>query len=517
MKRQINLLRFSGVAIIIFIVASCGSKGEDVFDQSGFNAFDGCVNKRVEAYFDMNRFQNSKDGNDSPKVYIDFSDGMVHAYTSNPDNAKIIEKITQKLTGSDIKWFGLGKGVIYPLDFPTTQLFNKVTDTKFYAKEIMAPIESAVKEITSFNGDALLVTDFEEYTSDRKEQFENFAKGYFIDWLSKGNSIDFFITNYTEKTKDKRTITKHLYFIVFNAGPEKKMLTDINYALKDRGYKYETFSLSTNFYTLNNEYEAAKRGGNYYDKGGNDIVGSLDPETYINGLTKNNKPFEFYNFQQPWESIISNSKSLMEAGVPNPFTDFFRKLYLDASSDDVFQLNGLEVKVYDITDDFVFHAKTEEVNTHKPKLGKDASGNSIIAADVNDAISLTCFDAKGDVLKEWQYSPKEYLSLNEVFVLNKELYKNGFKQNKNKIELGIKYHPNFNGSQISNPNGLLRVDIIIDECDVNFNRLDLFKWESLTVAGKQNESLAEAIRNTLDKVNPKGKVIYSYFIKTGEQ
>ncbi|MFA7081515.1 MAG: hypothetical protein WC135_02775 [Bacteroidales bacterium] len=517
MKRQINLLRFYGVAILILVVASCGSKDGDVFDQSGFNAFDGCVNKRVEAYFDFNRFHNDQVADSSPKVYIDFSDGMVHAYTSNPDNAKIIEKITQKLTGSDILWFGLGRGVIYPLDFPTTQLYNKVTDTRSYAKEIMAPIEGAVKDITSSNSDALLVTDFEEYTPDRKEQFENFAKGYFIDWLSKGNSIDFFITDYTEKTNDRRTITKHLYFIVFNAGPEKKMLTDINYALKDRGYKYETFSLSTTFYTLSNEYEAVKRGGNYYDKNGNDIVGSLDAETYINGLTKNNKPFEFYNFQQPWKDIIINSKSLMEAGVPNPFTDFFRKLYLDASNDDVFLLKGLDVKVYDVTEDFVFHAKTNEVNAHKPKLSKDASGNSIIADDETDVISLTCFNGEGNIKNEWKYSPKDYLALNEVFVLNKELYNNGYKQNKNKIELGIKYHPNFSGSQISNPNGLLRVDIIIDECDVNFNRLDLFKWESLTVAGKQNESLAEAIRNTLDKVNPKGKVIYSYFIKTGEQ
>jgi hypothetical protein len=45
----------------------------------------------------------------------------------------------------------------------------------------------------------------------------------------------------------------------------------------------------------------------------------------------------------------------------------------------------------------------------------------------------------------------------------------------------------------------------------------MFKWESTTVKGKTNESLAEAIRNTLDKVNPKGKVIYSYFIKAANK
>jgi hypothetical protein len=498
------------------IISSCGGPKGDPFDQSGFNAWDNTLNNRVEAYYDASQSQAGNQPAGPPKVYIDFSNGMIQAYKENPDNAAILEKITQKLTGSDIKWYGLGKGQIYPLDFPTTQLFNKVTDPKSYATELMAPIQGAVKEITASAGDALLVTDFEEYTPDGKEQFENFAKGYATDWVSKGNSIDIFITNYQEKTKDRRTVDKHLYFIVFNYGSEKKLLGDINYALKDRGYKYETFSLSTDFYKLSNEYAAEKKGGNYYDKDGNDIISSLDANQYVNGLKKN-KNFEFYAFQQPWKDIYTNSKSLMEPGVPVPFNDFFRKLYLDASKDDVFQLKGLEVKVYDITDDFLFFVKSQEAKAHKPKLAKDANGNSIIATDETNPIALSCYDAKGNLQEAWVYKPKEKAELNEVFVLNAELYNNGFKDTKNKIELGTKYHSNFNGTQITNPDGLLRVDIVIKDCNPNFDKLNMFKWESTTVKGKNNESLAEAIRNTLDKVNPKGKVIYSYFIKAANQ
>ena len=308
-----------------------------------------------------------------------------------------------------------------------------------------------------------------------------------------------------------------MYFIVFNHGPEKKLLGAIQFALKDRGYRSEAFSLSTDFFTLTNEYAAEKKGGNYYDKDGNDIVGSLDAETYLNGLKKSNKSFEFYSFQQPWKDIYSNSKSLMEPGVPVPFTDFFRKLYLDASKDDVFQLKGLEVKVYDVTDDFVFFAKTQEVKNHKPRLAKDANGNSIFAADETDPIALGCYDNKGNLLDAWTYKSKPTTIQNEVFVLNTELYNNGFKDSKNKIELGTKYHGNFNGSQITNPNGLLRVDIVIADCNPNFDKLGMFKWESTTVKGRTNDALAEGIRNTLDNVNPKGKVIYSYFIKAGNQ
>jgi hypothetical protein len=517
MRKPTTLFKLCTFCVLSIFLNSCGGKSGDAFDQSGFNAFDGNANKRIEAYFDASQLRSGNKAPGSSKIYIDFSNGLIQAYKGNPDAAAMLEKITQKLTGSDIKWFGLGKGTIYPLDFPTTQLFNKITDPKSYATQMNAPIEKAVKKITSFNNDALLVTDFEEFTTDGKEQFENFAKGYFIDWLSKGNSIDFFITNYQEKTKDNRTVDKHLYFIVFNYGSTKKLLSDINYSLKDRGYKYETFSLSTDFYKLTNEYASDKKGGNYYDKTGVDIISSLDENQYVNGLKKSNKNYEFYAFQQPWKDIITNSKSLTEPGVPVPFTDFFRKLYIDASKDDIFQLKGLKIEVKDVTDDYTFFAKTEEAKLHKPKLAKDANGNSIFSADETNPIALTCYDVKGNLLPEWIYKSKEPVLLKEVFTLNTELYNNGFKNNKNKIEIGTKYDPVFNGSQIINPNGLLRVDIVIADCNPNFDKLNLFKWESVTTKGKQNESLAEAIRNTLDKVNPKGKIIYSYFIKAMNQ
>jgi hypothetical protein len=203
----------------------------------------------------------------------------------------------------------------------------------------------------------------------------------------------------------------------------------------------------------------------------------------------------------------------MEPGVPIPFTDFFRKLYLDASKDDVFQLKGLEVKVSDITDDFLFHAKTREVLLHKPLLAKDADGNSVFSPSETNPIALSCYDNKGNLQGSWVHAPKGKTAINEMFVLNTDLYNNGFKDTKSKIEIGTKYHNDFNGT-LPNPLALLRVDIAIADCNPNFAKLGLFKWESSTVKGKSNESLSEAIRNTLDRVNPKGKVIYTYFVQS---
>ncbi len=515
MKRVILKSVIKGLLIYssAFFISSCGSSNKDCFNAAGVNIWDGLLNQRIEKYYDATKNYELREKSENSRVYIDFSNGMIHAYQSNSDNAKMIEKITQKLTGSDTKWYGLGSGEIYTIDYSTTELYNRVTEPRSYASQIMAPIEETLKEITSIESDALFITDFEEYTTDGKEQFENFAKNYFIDWITKGNSIDFIVTDYVEKTRDGCSVGKHLYFTVFNSSSNKKLLTDINYALKDRGFRFKTFSLSTNFYELSNEYGAEKKGGIYYDQQGKDILCVMDPIQYVNGLKQKNKDFEFYYFQQDWTNILKYSKSLAEPGNPVPFNDFFRKLYINASNEDVFKLNGLDVKIYDITNDFVFYSKTEEVQRNKPSLTKDSNGNTIFSKNEKNPIALTCYFPNGEIKPEWKYMPIERQQIKEMFKFNEELFKNGYKDNNKKIEIGIKFHENFNVSQLGNPQALLRVDVVIADCNPNFENLDLFKWESTTVKGRYNESLYEAIRNTLDKVNPNGKVIYSYFIK----
>lgn len=450
---------------------------------------------------------------DSAKVFIDFSDGMSYAYTSNPENAKMLEAITHKLIAPNITWYGLGGAKVYPLDFPSTQLYNKVTDTKSYSKEIMAPIEKTLSEIVEGHSETLLITDFEEYTSDKKEQFENFAKEYFKKWLDKGNSINFFITSYVEKTKDKRNISKHLYFAVFSTA-NNKLLTDIQYAFKDRGFNYTHFSLTTKFYTISNKYPSEKKGGIYYDEKGNDIVCVMDENKYINGM-KSDKSYEYYPFTESWENIIKNSQSLMEEGVPKPFTALFRNLHIDVSNEDVYQLKKMKIKVSDVTEDFEFYTKTQEALKHKPKLSRDAKGNSIFDPEEKDPIALECYNQEGKLLSQWIYAPKEIKTMNEIFALDEEIYHNALKNsNQKEIEIAIKYDDNLDISILKDFCGLLRIDVVIADCEPNLSNLEnLFSWESVTSRGRTNSSLSEAIRNTLDRVNPKEKVVYSYFVQ----
>jgi hypothetical protein len=500
-----HIRALSMVAATSLFVGACGSG--DPFEAAGIDPL-GNAEKYVEAYF-------LKDNpvvpqSDKVKVFIDFSDGMYYAYQTNRENVEMLNAVAHKLIKpATISWYRLGSGNIKPLHDTQTELFNRVTSPKSYSQEIMAPIEGTLKQITSSNSEALLVTDFEEYTPNRQEQFENYAKPYFIEWLKKGNSIHFFITNYTENKQ-----VKHLFFTVFST-PQKKLLKDIRDAWEGR-FRPLSFTLSTDFYTITNEYGASQKGGNYYDDLGDDIVGSLDAGKYINGLKKNNNKYEYYPFQQDWSNMLKNAQALMEPGVPKPFTDFFRKLYIDVSNEDAFTLKRLELKVTDVTADFDFYAKTEELKKHKPTLEKDTNGNSTFAETETDPIALACYDPNnGEILPEWRYLQQAFAPLNEVFTLNQELYNNGYKDNKKHIEIGINFDPLFDPSQVASSNGILRVELVIAETAPNLSRLDgLFAWNSITQAGRKNSSLSESVRNTLQEVNPQNKVIYTYFVQT---
>lgn len=232
-------------------------------------------------------------------------------------------------------------------------------------------------------------------------------------------------------------------------------------------------------------------------------------------MKKEDKPYEYCPFQEPWGNIVSNSHSLMEKGVPKPFTSLFRNLFIDISNEDVYRLKKLEVKVSDVTKDFLLYTYAKEVLNHKPKLSKDQKGNSVFAEDETDPIALECYNEQGQLLDEWIYTPQETTVMKEIFALDDEIYQNSSKDSNNKeTEIAIKYDDNLDVSALDDFHGILRVDVVIADCEPNLSNLEnLFSWESITTKGRTNSSLSESIRNTLDKVNPKGKVIYTYFVQ----
>jgi phage pi2 protein 07 len=99
------------------------------------------------------------------------------------------------------------------------------------------------------------------------------------------------------------------------------------------------------------------------------------------------------------------------------------------------------------------------------------------------------------------------------------MFNGHMKNSPEKVELITVFDKNYNLKNIKNSSALLRVDFVIDEVTFNNENEQLgdFQWNSTTLKDKINNSLAEAIRNTLQEptVSPKGKILYSYYIKLG--
>lgn len=470
------------------------------------------IDKNIEGYYDasLGEAANPKSGN--PAVYIDFSDGLIQAYAGN-QNAQIVQAIANKLLNPDIEWYSLGASKITRLEYNSNQLFNKVSDAAQY-KDIMAPIQEALKKITASSNDALLVTDFEEYTSDGKEQFENYPKTYFTDWIKKGNSITFFYTDYTETNKkSKITTQKHLYYTVFTHGKatETSFVSMINDALKGR-FNTKKFELNNNPYTVSN---------NYGGKGNTGITNSTFAQWVnlnINASNEKKLPFEVIGINKPWNDDL---EKYIQHIIKKENGLFLDKLSLNAADQSAYKLGKVAVKVYDVSDDYEKFARCSEAKNHIPVLTRDAKKDEVWdEKSKKDPIIKECYVLNTTNLKQdWIYKPEAVSSKEwqEVFDFDKTIFNGHLKNDPGNIELHTVFHSNYKQKNVKKENALLRIDYVIDEATFNDSNPQLmdFQWNSLTIKDRPNTSLSEAIRNTLQNpaVNPKGKVLYSYYIK----
>ena len=426
-----NTIKFVLSIMTVCFIASCSN--EEVGPWSKFKPLNE-IDKYISGYYDASLGQaaNPKTGN--PAVYVDFSDGLIQAYTNRPINGQIVQAICNKLLSPKIEWNALGGSTITKLDENSTQVYNKVVDAKQYV-EIMAPIEDALKKITTSSNDALLITDFEEYKKDGngigQEQFENYPKDYFVSWLKKGNSITFFYTDYTETNKKSHiTSQKHLYFTVFTHGKadETSLVTMVKDALKGR-YQPKEFDLNNESYSVSNDY-----GG----KENTVIVNSTFAKwaNYnLNGCFDKKSPYEVIGINKAWsedlekyvQNIIQKEKGL-----------FLSKLTLNAEDQKCFKLNKVAVKVYDVSGDYEKFARCNEAKNHIPVLTKNEKKDDVWdEKSKNDLIIKECYTANSLELKpDWIYKPTDLSSneLPEVFDLDNDIFAGHLKNDPAKID-----------------------------------------------------------------------------------
>lgn len=480
----------------------------------------GMYENEINGYFDISLGKDSKVKSGNQDVYVDFSDGLYQAY-SNETNANVVKYISQKLVGANVDWYGLGKdhGGVGKLEYANDKdIYNKVVSRSSYV-DIMAPIEEALKKISVGKNDALLVTDFEEYSTSGKEETFAYPKKYFTSWVEAGNSITFYYSTYTEtNTKSRLEGEKNLYFVIFSYGPDKdspnSLLNKFNLAIAGQAglSDLKKFEINPNNYNVYNEY------------GGKDFTGLIsdDPntpdlklgdkagvlESYQNGTYTSNKKFEALEFGLGLEELYKYY--FEEKG------QFTKDLFLDASKSSAYTLESVKVQVTDVTDDYTDYIKSLEAVKSKPTFTKDAGNNQVWdEKTLNNPIIVECYEKDTDKLKnEYVYTYKTGNDLKELFDFDKEIFADHLKNSPDKIELITTFHKNYTAGKIGNSEPMiLRIDYIIDEVKPNINQLNDFKWNSIINKDTgTNASLSDAIRSTIQDVKPKG-ILYSYYLK----
>lgn len=504
MKKNKSII-FSLMAF--FLLIACKHETKDPF--VNFNPYDADLGKRIEAYNNIKNpnLANEKSGN--PGLYIDFSTGINQAFKMPGIKEKVIGCYNALITDRpDV--YGLGSENVSPIQNIDATALGQMIDNPLTYKDIYAPIQKAVEQIVNKDNDALLITDFEEWQNKLEVTAPAFLAPSFSKWLAKGNSIHFFTSDYVENK-----VNKNIYFAIFSCGNanSKSMLTKLENVLSS----LTRYDLSNKQYKLTTNYTTAKSGGIFYGEPEKiqDNKKFLDlKESYVNGLDNGNA-YEFYPLGVDWATIDELKKSYNEQ---HQFNDFFRKLFINLSDENAYTYGDFDVKVSDVTEDFEYFAKCNEASKHKPKTEKGSNGEDKFSDTETDPVALACYNTKGKINDEWLYKAeeKQIKVLPEVFTLNKELFKNTKATDKTKAQFGVSFDPKYNLKNISNPNGLIRVDIVLNSAEPNLSNptLDKFKWTNSKAI--PNVALYESIKTTLQEVGvkPSNKVIYSYYIKT---
>ncbi len=456
-----------------------------------------------------------KSGNQA--VYIDFSDGIKVAMEFPTINS-LFRYISGQLTGEQIDWFGLGEknySGLGRIPFEKNRdFFNLVTSPKSY-DDIYAPIEDALKLITDAQNDALLITDFEEYTKDRTEQLSPYAMPYFRKWLDEGNSITFYYLPYDE-TNNSFSSTKNIYFVLFTYGriTSESLQHRFQNAIKSRSglEDLKVYEINPNPYVVLNNYGGKNKSGLTPDEisitdlnvGDEANVIRFFTNGYANGLGQY-EAIEFsYQLNELYQFYFFSSRR------------FSRNLFLDASQDKIYELKNIKVNVIDVTDDYERFVKYTEAKKVHPALVKDEGNNDVWDDEsaANSIVVESYIENTIDLKKEMEYQYNPGATLTEIFDFDQVVFSDRLKNSPEEVELITTFHNNFSGKLKSSQTQILRVDYLIEDTEeIYSDQLLDFKWKSIiNESNGINSSLFESIRNTLQAVKPKG-ILYSYYLK----
>lgn len=425
--------------------------------------------------------------NPGVSVYVDFSDGMNAAYGTGLSQ-DVLRRVINVFTGANnqASFFSLANDEITPLDLPQTEVYNAIMSGKNYDKP-RAPIEKTLKEIVEKKQSCLLITDFEEYNGAVIQQ-QNYAKDYFIEWLSSGNDIVFYKIDYKEKAKDKK-----LYFVVFDSAANG-LANLVEQAVSSYvGQGLDKFVLGgPEFaYGMMTGYPSSTQGGNYRNSKGEDLVsavfedgGGESYKTYQKTVGSTMPVIEYYPLGEKWGAIISNINALQEEGVEKEdrFNHFLSKIFVNFSSQNGYDISDVAVRAVDFEPVLTQYVLAEETAAQEET-------EVVLPAEL-----------------------PECREVRDMFTASMTPVENDQLQGEGWYELALDFDTRFKGDKPASMNAetdLLKVDIAVGKATPQLDKIDaFFSWPG-------NNSLSESVRNTLNspKVNPTGRSIVTYYLR----
>lgn len=431
MKKSL-LLRIAsvlGVAVMLFTMTACPPKDpcKNVQKPEDNRSFE----EQVRAY--LEHYQEAEGGpiiKGQYAAYFDFSDGMQFAYEDyrEPVLKQVLAAVFDKI--KDFEMFGLESGEIVSLkDWDYNTLWAHIGDENY--KKIEAPIEAAMKQIVESKKPSLLVSDLEEYKVAGGKATgvttRNYAQEYFKDWLKSGGVINFYSLDFKEKELNKK-----LFFVVFD-GSDKQLISQIETFMKTTGKDFDVFKLQTSPYTVYTDYSVGK-GGNFVNPDGDDpldfkyaVFEDLNAETYFNtGM---------YSWLQIAEQLMyyRNEK----------FTGLLSKLYVDLSDTQSSNIDKLELKVTDITDDF-----NSFTNNQFALSAVSAPEKSDDGTDTRDCVQKYFYDADGELSAEYQYKPVNQSAVTKFLEINQDAFEKSRISDPKRTEIVIDFNNEYSDTSM---------------------------------------------------------------------
>ncbi len=451
------LLGFGGLLVAIGLawgVTSCGKKGRNFTNDPAEDSF---TYLKAEHKIDSTDLET-----DTLLLYVDYSTCVAEAM-----NSAFFQEVQPTIISNKPLYFSIKGNDIKQEEGDTYQLLRGVKEVN------NADLKTAAEQIAGQNHQAVLITDAEYWHPNVGDNLNNpYMKGALSKWLAAGRDIYIYAEPYVESGK----FNKNRYYIVFTDDrmePDKNINKKLQKGISSLG-EVKKLHLTARAPKVDMTAEMMKdeEGNTLFDK-------DASRDKFRQGVP-------MYVFETNINDIAKSLKGAGENRKGDP-EDLPLIAGIELPTDDsgIFNINGFDVKVYDLTPQAVDFTTPEE----------DEEGNPVV--------------------KTAEWNP---VLLDDVLEIGEKELKNG--------QLALYFDDDFIEDGDLEGVQLLLVQIVADKAESQFDKdSDAYKiltWESISKAAKggSNNSFFESVKQAVinDKsINPAAQgrnVVASFYLVT---